>query len=463
MDLTRRKFFKVSKGAAAAAVLAGLGLSCSPRKAHAIVGIDDALLGAVVVAVATLGGYALYNQYSGNLGLQAVGASFGSYVSSAPNRTAAAAAAAQIAATYGLTTTQERFSTAADSIANGAGAFADALASASDTGRLVLDGLVSGSDELVGAFRELVSGWLASGSLVDVPQTVPSITTIGTSGGAVSLQFGIASLQQMRAMVNGPAIPSGYNSGWMEVYKNWANLGNGSGAGVLYLSEIVRVTESANGGITVVTKTPQMRGTIKKRTNPDRLVIDSFSTYSTTSFSFGQPRDSNWYITPDLVGAQQLPAVDRPVDAPDVIGAGWDSVPIATDMVISPTTGDIVSAGSVTLPTGVPTTAGDYAAALQGALAGVVTDAIALPLALSVPVTVATPLGVETMPISQAISTETSLQLDYAPDVPITPVLPPVEIPEGPWTPVVDLPFNQLWPFNMIYSVVELFQTLGGS
>lgn len=464
LDISRRDFFRIGKGVAASAILAGLGLASTPRDAHAIIGIDDALLGAVVVAVASLGGYALYNQFSGNLGLQAVGASFGNYVSSAPNRTAAAAAAAQIAATYGLTTTQARFETAAESIASGAGEFADAMAAASESGRLALDGLVSGTGELVGAFRELVAGWLAGGLIVDSPSTVPNLTTIGTSKSTLPYPVKLADLHTMLDMYPGATYPSGYVSGYMNVHKNWKNYSNGTGCGKI--RAITDLTEIYNNnGWQIKVKTPAQIANLKVRTGPKRIVSEEFTSdnYTTTLVGDTFFDDYDFYVTPDLVGAVQLPGVDKPADVPDVIGAGWDSVPLATDMVISPTTGEVVSAGSVPLPTGIPTTAGDYAAALQGALAGVVTDAIALPLALSVPVTVATPLGIESMPISQAISTETSLQLDYAPDIPISPVLPPVEVPEGPWTPAIDLPFTQVWPFNMIYTFIDTLGALGNA
>lgn len=467
LDLTRRDFFRIGKGVAASAILAGLGLASTPRDAHAIIGIDDALLGAVVVAVASLGGFALYNQFSGNMGLQAVGASFGNYVSSAPNRTAAAAAAAQIAATYGLTTTQERFSTAADSIANGAGAFADAMAAAAETGRLALDGLVSGTGDLVGAFRELVAGWLASGSLLDEPSTVPSLTPIGTSGtGTLSFPVGIMTLESMRAAMNAPALPSGVTSGYLRLNKNWPNTSNNSDVGQMVVGAgLVTGAEMTNAQNykLILRGSGQYQSKATHVLATHSLSASAWASYNYPSATYGDIASRGLILTPDLVGAVQLPAVDKPADVPDVIGAGWDSVPLATDMVISPTTGEVVSAGSVPLPTGIPTTAGDYAAALQGALAGVVTDAIALPLSLSVPVTVATPLGVESMPISQAISTETSLQLDYAPDIPITPVLPPVEVPEGPWTPAVSLPFAQVWPFNMIYTFIDTLGALGNA
>lgn len=462
MELTRREFLDVTRGAAAAAVLAGLGLS-KPRQAYGIVGVDDAVLGAVVVAMLGLGGYALYDQYSSNLGLQAVGKSFGDYVSVSGNRVAAAQAAAAIAATYGITATQERYETAAQSIADGTGAFAAAMAQAADTGRLALDGLVSGAGDLVGAMRELVAGYSASGAIGEYPQTVPGTTIGGT--GVMEYPMQILDISMLQGIVRNLTPPpiSGHLVGYY-VY----NLDNFSGgAGNIYVTtSTVKVYTNVNGGIDVrlgsgdkyVQKLTRKGSRNYIETNGDWTRY----TYSSELWTY-EPERHKYFASSDVVGAMNLPAVDRPIDAPDVIGAGWDSVPLAQDMVISPTTGGITGAGSIPLPTGIPTTAGDYAAALQGALAGVVPGAIALPQSLSIPVTVATPTGVATMPISEAISTETSLQLDYAPDVPITPVLPPVEIPEGPWTPAVELPFNQLWPFNMIYSVVELFQTLGGS
>lgn len=463
MDISRRDFFRIGKGAAAAAIIAGLGLASTPRDAHAIVGIDDALLGAVVVAVATLGGYAFYNQYSGNLGLQAVGASFGNYVSNAPNRTAAAAAAAQIAATYGLTTTQARFETAAESISSGAGAFADAMAAAAESGRLTLDGLVTGTGDLVGAFRELVAGYIASGVMSgDAPMTVPDLTTFGEQQVTLPVSVGVMDPYAMGIRVGIDTLPVNPVSALLRINKNYANMGN-SAAGWLYLygTTLSKLTYS-NGRISgnLSERAYCYYNQLRYNANTGWSGLGWTSTYA-DDLVVQSYEDA--YLSPSMLRGGQLPVVDRPVDAPDVIGAGWDSVPLATDLVISPTTGEVVTAGSVPLPTSIPTTAGDYAAALQGALAGVVTDAIALPLAISVPVTVATPLGVETMPLSQAISTETSLQLDYAPDIPISPVLSPVEVPEGPWTPAIDLPFTQVWPFNMIYTFIDTLGALGNA
>lgn len=54
--ITRREFLGLG-GVAAFACASGLGLS-APRRAYAVAGIDDALLGGLVILVATLGGYA---------------------------------------------------------------------------------------------------------------------------------------------------------------------------------------------------------------------------------------------------------------------------------------------------------------------------------------------------------------------------------------------------------------------
>lgn len=461
MDLTRREFLGLGRGAAAAAVLAGLGMAGTPRRAHAIVGVDDAVLGAVVVAMLGLGGYALYDQYSSNLGLEAVGKSFGDYVSVSGNRVAAAQAAATIAATYGVTSTQQRFETAAQSIADGTGAFADAMAQAASTGRLALDSLVSGTSDLVGAMRELVAGYVASGVMSgDAPMTVPDMTTFGEQQVTLPVSVGVMDPYAMGIRVGIDTLPVNPVSALLRINKNYATVGN-STAGWLYLygttlSKITYSNGRLSGNLSEraycyynqlrYDANTGWRGTGWTSTYADDLVVQSYE---------------DAYLSPSMLRGGQLPVVDRPVDAPDVIGAGWDSVPLATDMVISPTTGGIAGAGSVPLPTGIPSTAGDYAAALQGALAGVVPGSIALPQSLSVPVTVATPTGVVTMPISEAIASETSLQLDYAPDVPITPVLPPVDVPEGPWTPAVELPFMNVWPFSMIYTFIDTISKLG--
>lgn len=456
---------RLGGGVAASAVLAGLGLASYPSDASAIIGIDDALLGAVVLAIASLGGYALYSQYVSNNSLQGLGAGFSSYVSSSSNRVAAATAAAQIAATYGVNTTQARLESAAELIANGQGAFADAMASAASTGRLALDGLVSGSDDLVGAMRELVAGYLSSGALTDVPQAISGLTTVGTGSNVGTLPFNWG-IQELGGMCSafGCSVPSATSTGYYHIVNRWESYSNGARVGTLYAGTGCIISATVNGSSLIVSHSgtyQTMR--LNKRNSPLGIVASGSWVSESTATTSVQYTDKYWVATPDVFGGPLLPGVDVPVDVPDVIGASWDSMPIASDLVINPSTGDIVGAGSVPLPSSVPTTADDYAIALQDALAGVIGGAISLPVGIEVPVTVATPLGVATMPISDAISTETSLQLEYVPDIPVQPVEPPTEVPEGPWTPVVELPFNQLWPFNMIYSVIEVFNQLGGS
>lgn len=459
MDLTRRQFFGFGRGAAAAAVLAGLGLASTPRRAKAIIGVDDAVLGAIVVAVATLGGYALYNQYSGNLGLQAIGADFGNYVSSSQNRTAAAVRAAELAALYGLGTTQANFETAAQSISDGTGAFLDAVNAAADTGRLALDGLVSGAGDLVGAFRELVNGYFSSGVLSDIPQTLPGYTVAGPQQTILTRTLYVWDYQTMRMFVGASEPPITVSWAILKLMQDWQVLNNDDkGYFICGDGEVTYVNDVGNNSVTIGVNGNVYRTTVKR--NANGLYSQSWVRGNTANTIFGTDIG---YVTGDIVSGPMLPGVDRPADAPDVIGSAWDSLPIASDMVISPTTGDIVSAGSIALPTGIPTTAGDYAAALQGSLAGVVADSIALPLSLEASVTVATPAGVAAMPISEAIASETSLQLDYAPDIPIDPVMPPVDVPEGPWTPVVELPFMNVWPFNMIYTFIDTMSRLGGN
>lgn len=456
---------RLGGGVAASAVLAGLGLASSPSDASAIIGIDDALLGAAILAAAALGGYALYSQYTTNNTLQALGAGFSGYVSNGDNRTAAALRAATLASSMGVVTTQDRLEAAAQLIADGQGAFADAMGNAASTGRLALDGLISGSDDLVGAFRELVNGYLSSGLLdASMPMTVPDVTTIGTSG-VNTLPFGVGIMEFNNLLTFcGATTTVQTGSGWFFYSTRWKSLSNGTQAGTLCIGDLCLQDCYQDGSYMRFIKGGSgcYQARVDKKSGP-RLAAQAFSSNNSNQRLQFNPATDALIVTPDLVIGPKLPVVDRPVDVPDIIGAAWDSLPIASDMVINPSTGDITSAGSITLPTGVPSTAEDYAAALQGMLAGVVAGTVALPVGLDVPVTVATPLGVATVPISEAISTETSLQLEYVPDIPVQPVEPPTEVPEGPWTPVVDLPFNQLWPFNMIYSVIEVFNQLGGS
>lgn len=468
MMYTRREALRLGGGAAASAVLAGLGLMGSPREAEAIIGIDDALLGAVVVAIASLGGYSLYSQYVSNQSLAAIGGSFSDYVSVTGNREAAIQAAMAAAALHGIAGTQPDFERAGNIIASGEGAFLSAMESASSTGRLALDSLVSGGDALVGMMRELVTGWLGSDYISDAPLTVPGQTTIGTNATSTLAytRFSISTLGNMLSLMSSYSNPPiSDSSAYMVLDTNWVNARYQFSAGAIFVGSgcMVDVNQRSQSVVDVRTSgTGTYRAEIYCRVNPNRLELNAWQQNNANQGITVSGNNHVW-VTPDLIGGPLLPGVDRAADAPDVIGTAWDSVPIATDMVIDPSTGDITSAGSITLPSSVPTTAGDYAAALQGALAGVVADTIALPLSLEQSVTVATPAGVATMPISEAIASETSLQLDYAPDIPIDPVLPPVDVPEGPWTPAVELPFMDVWPFNMIYTFIETMSRLGGS
>lgn len=457
LDVSRRQFLRLGTGAAAGAVLAGLGL-LAPSPALAVVGIDDALLGSLVLLVATLGGYAV-SRSTANVSLQALGYGFNDYIHDSLKVDAAIGQAVADANNMGVELERQRAQDAADAIASGTGLFADVMASAAESGRVALDGFLSGAGELPAVLRSLVAGFVGGLSVTDT--TVPNQTSFGASGTVFPFPFLVADWDYLDSL--GLSVDNaGYDGYVMTLSKNYNTTGSGASVGTLLL----------------------YRGSIDfSRSNDStvRIVLDGYKgrTYSIWTRSFGSigfrddgiasnlqfDHQSSYIdvVSPAVVSGSLLPGVDRAADAPDVIGAGYGSVPLGHDLVIN---GDdeVVSAGTLPLPTAIPDVWGDYVGTLTDALAGVVPGTVSLPVPVSQPVVVGTAEGVQTMPISQAISTDTSLARPVAPPYvpPVSPITPPVTVPDGPWVPAVTLPFEQVWPFNMIYSMLGVFDALGG-
>lgn len=461
----RRRFLRFGLGVASFSVLSGLGL-VSPKRADAIAGIDDAALGGLVLLVATLGGYALSRSVA-NVSLDALGYGFSDFCSDADNRASAVTKAIADANNLGIELNRSNAEQAASAISAGTGYFAEVMAGAVDSGRVVLDNFISGAGELPGVLRTLVGDYVGTRLGVNanlLPGCVGTDLASGFSFDSLSVNNqGVIAAQNFDSMVNGLDVG---NAIWC-IKGSYYDIrtGNFEGGNIVFGSQPIRLTANNEGrrlsiGITVSGDSFTVIGI---NTDGSQTVQQNI-----TGVSIGRwpnTYKSDFTFSGNLVSGSALPSVDRATDAPDVIGPGYDSLPLANDLVIDPSTDEVTSAGSLPLPTSIPDVFGDYVGTLNDMLAGVVPNVIGLPVSVSEPVVVGTAEGVQTMSITDAISSATSLEGVVVPPAPTPPpgtIDPPVDVPEGPWTPAVTLPFEQLWPFNMIYSMIQVFDELGG-
>lgn len=471
MDLTRRDFLGLCGGGAAFAVLAGLGLR--PRTAYAVAGIDDAALGGLVLLIATLGGYAVSRSVA-NGTLAAMGYGFSDFVSDASRQSAAVTQAIADANNLGVELNRSNAEQAAAAIAAGTGYFGEVMGDAASSGRVALDGFISGAGELPAVLRTLVGQYLSSVVGVDGNvRVLPEYTTWVSGGYVIFPNTIVMSSSAIRSFVvsrNVSDVDIAETNSYVlridrQIYDGSGNTA-GLNVGQLFCFEGLTSLTFSKTGDTTYRFVIEVTGGISYTRifgSKGSTTIDVQSGGTFTSFSGSISENYNLLVSSDLVSGT-LPAVDRAVDAPDVIGPGYDSLPLGNDLVIDPSTNDVVSAGSLPLPTGIPDVFGDFVGTLEDLLAGVVPGVIGLPVSVTEPVVVGTAEGVTSMPISDAIATETTLAGTLEPPAPTPPpgtVDPPVTVPEGPWTPAVALPFAQLWPFNMIYSFVQLFEDLG--
>lgn len=463
MELDRRDFLRLG-GVAAFACASGLGLSV-PRRAYAVAGVDDALLGGLVLLVATLGGYA-FSRSVANSTLDAMGYGFSDFVSDAGNQAAAVTKTLADANNLGVELNRSNAEQAAQSIAAGTGYFAQVMGDAATTGRVALDNFISGAGELPGVLRNLVGSYIGtnvvSGYGAGFSRVMDNATlndNVVSGGGSLSGYTSLLSVGSVEDILDlsGQSIGAGssfaintrLSNNWGETYEEYYF---GSFTNSWFTSGILNIYSS--DGFTRVTKN-WSNAYITETLNSVGISLAP-STQYTKSVA----------ISGNFLGSGALPVVDRAADAPDVIGPGYDSVPLANDLVIDPNTDEVTSAGSLPLPQAIPDVFGDYVGTLEDLLAGVVPGMLGLPISTAEPVVVGTAEGVQSMPISEAVTTETTLAASADVPVPtpppVSPIEPPVDVPEGPWTPAITLPFEQLWPFNMIYSMVEIFEQLGG-
>ena len=462
-SISRRDFLKVGAGVSTFVVVSGLGL-LEPRRADAVIGIDDAALGGLVLLVATLGGYA-FSRSVANVSLDALGYGFSDFVSDVNNQSAAVTSAIADANNLGVELNRSNAENAAQSIAAGTGYFAEVMGNAATSGRVALDNFISGAGELPGVLRSLISSYIQSDMFSgEYAKTVAGVTSFGTDNKVLPFSFMLTTLGQITNMVNNGGTLTQTNAALFLV-ENWRSFSNNTAVGNVYFFDEMSNAMIIAGVSLIANITNGMYSIVRMRRTTDGISLYLQNLQSISSISY-QINNSERYCTSGIVSGA-LPAVDRATDAPDVIGPGYDSLPLANDLVIDPSTDEVVSAGSLPLPTSIPDVFGDYVGTLNDILAGVIPGMVSLPVSVAEPVVVGTATGVQSMSITDAIAGDTSLSASLNPPVdpypPYDPVEPPVDVPEGPWTPAVTLPFEQIWPFNMIYSFVELFEQLGGS
>lgn len=458
--LTRRDLFRAAKYAVGTVAIYALNEPCV---AYAIAGVDDVALGGLVLLVGALGGYTFTSMVE-NASTELIGKGFGDFVSTASNRAAAVAATLQAAQRFGVEMDELRAQAAAEAIANGQDWFASAMATATQTGRLALDGVVSGATETAGVLRNLVYSYLAGLAEIDGSSILPGSFAVSA---IVTNNFSFDSLTQTNngtvSITSIESILSGieYEDGVLwAVSQRCMNGTTFLTWRILYGYGPVSLTAGAGGR------------TLNAVTNYKMFRVDRNSagnvtgTYSVTNATIGRDNSnvSSYYqFSANMAsGSVVLPGVDRSIDAPDVITPGYNSVPLGQDMVVDPETGAVTGAGSIALPTGIPDVVTGLNEWLTDSLGAVVPGTIALPVPISTPAVVATPDGITTMPIDTARNSDTSIVAPGYVPPPVSPIVPPVSVPAGPWEPAVRLPFEQVWPFNMVYSVLQMFQQLGG-
>lgn len=466
--LSRREFIRLSGGAAAGAALAGLGLSVAPCKAHAIAGVDDALFGAGVLGLAGLLGVALgYKTYSDieNGTADAVGRSFGAYLSDAANEGAIVASAGADAATV----VGAGYSEAQLKEAYARGAWADGLAqSITSTGAGALDWLnartqdaalawgafkswlgILGADPAIPGFRDA-----ALTPMSDFQSNVPYLSNI-----IPSMRFPDAALLLTNYPTSEYPVVYFFNpspdavSGEDYEYYN--------GQFIARTSKIPYASLNCNTGEFSGWRTPS---------SSIRYSVPQFVT-AAGNYTF------------DVIN----PGMDKAIDTPQSIDpASWGfGVPvIGTDAVIGNDTldstghllapgtlGEMMGNGSLTIP---------WADMVYGAglglsdsrvrgIEGDVSLPLGYPIPLDVPVTVSVPLsdtayGAKTMTLEDALTTGIDTSISRPIDTPITPVdgtpFYPVPVPGSDVSIPSGLPFSGLhwetvFPFNMIYSLTD--------
>lgn len=445
MYLDRRGFLRFGLGAVTMALSAA---PLFPTDAYAIAGVDDAVVGGVVLALLTLAGYAVSAEVS-QASLSAMGYSFIGFASDASNRGAAVSRAIADANNLGIEVNRAQAESAAQAIAAGTGAVGEWLADIADSGRIALDGIVNGVGAIPAALWGLIAQYQET--MLDVYDTATADTAFAadqnrTVGNLVTgTTVRVVPLQTLLASTGIPSFV--IQPTWCVVVKReglrpQVYLGNEE---TPYLTGVGTLNVLAYAVNTSATCYEYYYSSNQWK-NVQRSGAQGLS-------------EKSLIVSADMVIGPTLPGVDRASDAPETYGAGYDKTILGNDLVINPS-GEVVSAGTIALPVEYPYVQLPYVEGLYRQGAGVVTGLQDLPISGQTSVVVGTEEGVVSMPISQAISTSTSLAEVVTP---AEPVVPPGTPDVGPWQPAYSMPFYEVWPFNIVYTFVEQISALGGS
>lgn len=431
-----------------------------PSQALAIAGVDDAVVGALLLAMMGLAGYTVATTLT-STSLANMGYSFSQFAADVNNQQAAVTRALADANNLGVQVNRQNAEDAAAAIAAGTGAFGDWLADVAATGRATIDGWLGGSGANQAALWGLVTEWRSA--ILGELET-PGLDSVMASNGARLYNYfatvRLAGLSDFETTL-GITMPAGVTWVWC-ARSVWQNPSSGVGGlqcfcGTDDYKPTIRWYDQSRGQI------------IFSPASYYQLRVQSGSLYwyALTAQSFVYNESSSYYpgypiITPNVITGSVLPGVDKAPDCPETLGAGYDITPVGADAVIGQD-GTITNSGSIAVPIGVTLPGVDvpYSQGLYGLDAGVVSGLRTLPYSAELTdAWVGTPEGVVSMPISQAIASSTSIGATAVPSVP---VVPPGTPDVGPWQPAYSLPFYDVWPFNLVYTFVKEISALGGS
>ena len=476
--LTRREFLHISSGVAAGAVLAGLGLSISPRDADAVVVVDDAILGSGALILLGLLGVALgFKTYTDlqNGVPAAVGNSLRRYASDSSNESAIVGLAASqaqgvLGAVYTESQLQETFQS---------GEWLDGLVnSITSTGSNALDWLNARTAEAAVAWGTL-KAWTGTLS--------PDYVTSYVQG----VQCGAVSPMNFMTMMGAPAEQtSTYNPPFDVKTSMCYFLPDASpvfsrvqvrcwNVAPTYvdskpsdvLPDGLYVYPNSRGGLTC-----QYTGCQSYSWNGSRKSWSGSSTGQISFYLTGYGAAT--YHTFDSVSLTSVdPQIDGTIDTPQSIDpANWGfGVPvIGTDAVIGDdglsNTGHLLSPGtleellrdgSLTLPWA-DLVYGGGVGLTDARVRGIEGDAsipLGYPIPLDVPVTVSVPVegtgyGTQTMTLEDALATGADTSISRPVPLQATPFYPvnPPGTNASPPSTFPTIPFESFFPFNMLFS-----------
>lgn len=446
MYLDRRGFLRLGLGGAVTVALSAVA-PLIPTDAYAIAGVDDAVVGALVLAMMGLAGYTVSTALT-STSLASMGYSFSEFAQDVSNQQAAVTRALADANNLGVQVERQRAEDAAAAIAAGTGAFGDWISGVASSGRAAIDGWLGGVGANQAALWGLLAEYVATelGVLSRPAAGAKFFADESYSFADTGIKCYVMGLSELLALYPDVPVPSGVLWAVGEIDQTGhPRLWTGDG-----MYPVFRPADSWG---------------------------DSYSYIQCTEWSYDYPTNKykpisrqsitcaqryEYYFSSDILVGPMLPGVDKAPECPETLGAGYSMTPIGADAVVGQD-GTITNSGSIAVPIGVALPGVDvpYSQGLYGLDAGVVSGLRSLPYSAELTdAWVGTPEGVVSMPITQALEGSTSIGATVEPSVP---VVPPGTPDVGPWTPAYNLPFYDVWPFNLVYSFVSELSTLGGA